>query len=302
VNSAPVRSDGTFTLYPLATSSSSPTSYDLVIHGPAIATIVVKGIAVNVGDPASTTPVSIGTITPRAATSFKVNLTTTTPLPAGALVGFYQTLPGTSEVPYLIEQQPIDPFSRAFASDQAVSAATLDYGTLSSGSVSLTPANPAEGASTYRVAASAPLFADGVLTTTVTGNSSTTTLVAVPTLSAAAGTLIATPVTVSQTTPKQYDRGDLIISHDGAIVATAVLDPILTQSAPSTAPSAASTLTIPGVPGGGGTTRTVNSALYYVSVRLWNTSDPAKTLNRVTFPNALDLRTGSTIAYSIQIP
>jgi hypothetical protein len=304
VNSAPVRSDGTFMLYPLATSSSSPASYDLVIHGPAIATIIVKGIAVNAGDPASTTPVSIGTITPRAAaSSFKVNLTTTTPLPAGALVGFYQTLPGAGEVPYLIEQQPIDPFSRAFASDQAVPAGTLDYGTFSSGSaVSLTTADPAEGASTYRVAASAPLFADGVLTTTVTGNASTTTLVAVPTLSAAAGTLIATPVTVSQTTPKQYDRGDLIISHDGAIVATAVLDPILTQSAPSTAPSAASTLTIPGVPGGGGTTGTVNSALYYVSVRLWNTSDPAKTLNRVTFPNALDLRTGSTTAYSIQIP
>jgi hypothetical protein len=303
VNSVPVRSDGTFTLYPLATSTSSPTSYDLVIHGPALATIIVKGIAVNAGDPASTTPVSIGTITPRAATSFKVNLTTTTPLPAGALVGFYQTLPGAGEVPYLIEQQPIDPFSRAFASDHAVPAATLDYGTFSSGSaVSLTTADPAEGASTYRVAASAPLFADGVLTTTVTGNSSTTTLVAVPTLSAAAGTTIARTVTVSQTTPKQYDRGDLIISHDGAIVATAVLDPILAQTATSTLQSAASTLTISGLPQGGGTTGTLSSALYYVSVRLWNTSDPAKTLNRVTFPNALDLRTGSTTAYSIQIP
>jgi hypothetical protein len=303
INSAPVRTDGTFTLYPLATSSSSPTSYDLVIHGPAIATIIVKGIAVNVGDPASTTPVSIGTVTPRAATSFKVNLTTTTPLPAGALVGFYQTLPGTNEVPYLIEQQPIDPFTRAFASDRAISAATLDHGTLSGSAVSLTTDTvPAEGASTYRAAGSAPLFADGVLTTTVTGNASTTTLVAVPTLSAAAGTTIATPITVSQTTPKQYDRGDLIISHDGAIVATAVLDSILTQSAPSTAPSAASTLTISGLPQGGGTTGTLNSALYYVSVRLWNTSDPAKTLNRVTFPNALDLRTGSITAYSIRIP
>jgi hypothetical protein len=302
VNSAPVRSDGTFTLYPLATTSSSPTSYDLVIHGPAIATIIVKGIAVNAGDP--TTPVSVGTITPRTATPFKVNLTTTTPLPAGALVGFYQTLPGTTEVPYLIEQQPIDPFTRAFASDRAISAATLDYGTFSGSAVSLTQnAVPAEGASTYRVAASAPLFADGVLTTTVTGNSATTTAVAVPTLSAAAGTTaIATPVTVSQTTPKQYDHGDLIISHDGAIVATAVLDPILTQSAPSTAPSAASTLTISGLPRGGGTTGTLNSALYYVSVRLWNTSNPATTLNRVTYPNPLDLRTGSTAAYSIQIP
>src|SRR6266850_2320357 len=111
-------------------------------------------------------------VTPRAATtSFAVNLTTTTPLPAGALVGFYQTLPGSGEVPYLIEQQPIDPFSRAFASDQSIPAATIDYGTYSSGSVSLSTADPAEGASTYRVAATAPLFADGVLTTTVTAPS-----------------------------------------------------------------------------------------------------------------------------------
>jgi hypothetical protein len=299
VNSAPVRSDGTFTLYPLATSSSSPTSYDLVIHGPAIATIVIKGVAVNVGDPSSssTTPVNIGTVTPRAATtSFAVNLTTTTPLPAGALVGFYQTLPGSGEVPYLIEQQPIDPFSRAFASDQSIPAATIDYGTYSSGSVSLSTADAAEGASTYRVAATAPLFADGLLTTTVTApsaSSSTATLVAVPTLSPASGTLSATTVTVTPTTAKKYDSGDLIISHDGAIVATAVLDTAL-------ATSAASTLAISNLPAGGGTT-TLDSALYYVSVRVWNSSDPAGTLNREIYPTALDLRTSSTTTYSINI-
>ncbi len=49
VNSAPVSSGGTFTLYPLSTSSSSPTSYDLVIHGPGITTIIVKGVTANVG-------------------------------------------------------------------------------------------------------------------------------------------------------------------------------------------------------------------------------------------------------------
>jgi Domain of unknown function (DUF4382) len=297
VNSAPVRSDGTFTLYPLASSSSSPTSYDLVIHGPAIATIIVKGVTVNVGDPSSTTPVNIGTITPRAAESFTVNLTTTTPLPAGALVGFYQTLPGTSEVPYLIEQRPIDPFSRAFSSDEALSSATLDYGTFSGSAVSLNTAGPAEGTSTYRVAASGPLFADGVLTTTVapSGNSSTATLVAVPTLSPASGITGLATVTASVTTPTKYDQGYLIISHDGAIVATAALDSVLGQSA-------ASTLTISGLPGGTTTTTTgaLDSGLYDVSVRVWKSSDPTGLLNRETYPTALDLRSGSA-AYSLRI-
>jgi hypothetical protein len=293
VNSTPVHSDGTFTLYPLATSSSSPTSYDLVIHGPSIASIIIKGVAVSVGAPSSTTPVNVGTITPRAATSFTVNLTTTTPLPAGALVGFYQTLPGTTEVPYLIEQQPIDPFTRKFDVDQGISAESLDYGTFSASGVSLnTATTPTEGTSTYRVAASAPLFTDGVLTTTV---SPKTTPVAVPTLSPASGITNTTGVTMSQTSPGTFDSGQLIISHDGAIVATAPLDTIMGRSG-------ASTLTI-SLPSGSGAAGSRNSALYYVSVRVWNSTNPAGTLNRVTYPNALDLRTGIISAsYSMQIP
>jgi hypothetical protein len=310
VNSAPVSSSGTFTLYPLSTTSSSPTSYDLVIHGPGIATIVVKGVTVNAGTPSSTTPVNIGTITPRAATSsFTVTLNTTTPLPAGALVGFYQTLPGGSEVPYLIDEQPIDPFSRTFADAQAVltanqavptasqpiSAASIDYGTFTSGSnVTLTSADPTEGTSTYRVAGTAPLFTDGALTATV---SPTTTTVAVPTLTAASGaTLDSTTITISKTTPGKYNRGELIFSHDGAIVATAVLDTILTQTANAT-------LTIPGLPGGinASTTGQFAAGLYYLSVRTWNTSSPTTTLNREIYPNPVDLRTGSFTAYSLNI-
>ena len=299
VNSAPVHSDGTFTLYPLATSASSPTSYDLVIHGPSIATIIVKGVTVNVGTSSSTTtptPVNIGTLTPRQATPFPVNVATATPLPAGALVGFYQTLPstnGTTEVPYLIEQIPIDPFSRNFDVAQAISGETLDYGTFSGSAFSLTATNttPVEGASTYRVAASAPLFTDGVPTATVSPAAS---LVTVPTLSPASGVTSTATISISKAataTTVTYNQGDLIVSHDGAIVATAVLDSIMG--------SAASTLTISGLPGGTGT---ANSALYYVSVRVWNSTDPFRTLNRVTYPTALDLSSGSTPSYSIQIP
>jgi len=45
VSSTAVLSDGSFLLYPLATNSSttSPLTYDVVIHGPDIATIIVKG-------------------------------------------------------------------------------------------------------------------------------------------------------------------------------------------------------------------------------------------------------------------
>ncbi|HWM67154.1 MAG TPA: DUF4382 domain-containing protein [Steroidobacteraceae bacterium] len=298
VNSAPVTTGGTFTVYPLSTSSSSPTSYDLVIHGPGIATVVVKDVTVNVGDPSSTTPVNIGTITPRAATSFTVNLNASTPLPAGALVGFYQTLPGSGEVPYLIDAQPIDPFSRTFNADQAESTASLDYGTFASGAnVTLTSADPTEGASTYRLAGTAPLFTDGVLTTTVkapSASTTTATIVAVPTLTAASGAALnSTTFTIGKSSNTKYNMGNLIISHDGAIVATARIDSLLTQSATGN-------VTISGIPGGSSSGQFADG-LYYVSVRAWNSASPATTLNREIYPTPLDLRTGNLSTYSLTV-
>jgi hypothetical protein len=243
--------------------------------------------------------VNIGTITLRPATSFLVNVNAATLLPAGALVGFYQTLPGNGEVPYLIDAQPIDPFSRTFDINQAESIASLDYGTFVSGSnVTLTSADPTEGASTYRMAGTAPLFTDGVLTTLVTApsaSSTTVTTVAVPTLTAATGAALdSATVTISKTSATKYNKGQLIISHDGAIVATATLDALLI------AQSTTSSLTISGIPGFGSAGQFADG-LYYVSVRAWNTSDPTNSLNREIYPTPLDLRTVALTTYSLNI-
>jgi Domain of unknown function (DUF4382) len=288
VNSTAVSSSGTFTLYPLASSTASPTSYDLVVHGPGIATIIVKGVTVTVGDPSTTTPASVS-VTPRAATPFSVNLITTTPLTAGAIVGFYQTIPVAGEVPYLIEQAPIDPFNRNFASPEPLSSQTIDYGTWSSGTtVAVTAATPTEGASTYKVSATAPLFTDGALTTTVTAAGGSSTTVAVPTLTVASGeTSVSVPFAITETTAKKYNAGQLIISKDGAIVAAADLATLLAGNS--------GTLTVPGIPAG------TTSNLYYVSVRTWNTASPVTTLNREEYPTALDLRSGTGPSFSLSI-
>ena len=62
----------------------------------------------------SLTTVSIGTLIPRAATTYTANITTAaaSPLPAGTQVGFYETLQSSGEVPYVIESTPLDPFNR----------------------------------------------------------------------------------------------------------------------------------------------------------------------------------------------
>jgi len=305
VSRAPVHADGSFLLYPLATSSSSPADYDLVIHGPGIATIIIKSVQVTLASSssaASTTgtaaaanstinAVSVGTLIPRAASSYTANVGTATgaALPAGAQVAFYQTLATAGEVPYVIEASPIDPFNQVLANAQALSTGTLDSGTYSTSgaSVTLVSAAPKEGAGGYLVAASAPSFADAALTTSV---SATTTMpVIVPALALAQGaTSGSISASVTQATASKYDHGELLVTHDGTLVATTSLDAALAQGA-------GATLTVSGLPTG------IPAALYYVAVRAWNSRDAPGTLQRQSYPTPIDLSGSTTGAVQLTI-
>lgn len=325
VLSTPVHSDGTFLLYPLPTSSSTSASYDVVIHGAGIATIVIKAVAVTLDSSttntatntatnttnttpntnttttnstvsgattASANPVSIGTLTPRAATSYTANITTAaaSPLPAGALVGFYQTLGGSGEVPYVIEATPIDPFNQVLVNAQGLSAGTIDSGTFvaSGDAVNLVSAAPHDGAGTYLVAASATAFADGVLSTTInapkTGTGPAT--VTVPTLSVASGAASGSVVAqVNSPTAGKYDQGELLVSREGQLVSQTALDAVLAAGGNVSA----------SVPAG------LATSVYYVSVRVWKSSDPGGTLQRQWYPAAVDLRNTRSGAIALTI-
>ena len=340
VSSTAVLSDGSFLLYPLATNSSttSPLTYDVVIHGPDIATIIVKGVWVprpsssnsvtstsssstTLATPSrtytvptttttTTTPsantnanvnaVSIGTLTPRRAaantapTNYTANISTApgAPLPAGAVVNFYQTLGGQTEVPYVIESSPIDPFNQVLFYPQALSLGTVDSGTWSTnGTVTLVSAAPQELAGTYLVAASSPGFSDGKLglkVSSVSPPTSGTAMVVVPALplesGATAGSLAAAVVA---TTPGKYDQGQLLLSHGGALVAAASLDAVLTQGT-------GGIVTVPGLPTG------TPDAVYYATVRAWKSTDPGS-VQRQWYPQVIDLRTSTsgTIALTV---
>jgi hypothetical protein len=309
VGRTPVHTDGSFLLYPLATSSSSPADYDLVIHGAGIATIIIKAVKVTLASStsaATTTStaaanattintVSVGTLIPRAASSYTANPAPAsgTALPADAQIAFYQTLATAGEVPYVIEASPIDPFNQVLASPQALSTGTVDSGTYSASGASVTLVNaaPAERAGRYLVAASAPSFTDGTLTTTVPAPAAATTTpvpVTVPALTLAPG---ATPgsisASVTHATTRKYDHGELLVTHNGALVATTPLDAAL-------AAGAGATITVNGLPSG------TSAALYYVAVRAWNSSDVSRTL-RQSYPTAIDLRGSATGAVQVTI-
>ena len=305
VSRTPVHADGSFLLYPLATSSSTPADYDLVIHGPGIATIIIKTVQVTLASSASTAtttsteaaanattinPVSVGTLIPRAASAYTANPAPAsgTALPAGAQIAFYQTLATAGEVPYVIEASPIDPFNQVLASPQALSTGTVDSGTYSASgaSVTLVSAAPAEHAGGYLVAASAPSFTDGPLTTTVSAG---TTTPVVPGLTLAPGvTSGSISASVIQATAGKYDHGELLVTHDGALVATAPLNTALAQGA-------GATITVNGLPTG------TSAALYYVSVRAWSLRNASVKLQRQSYPTAIDLRGSATGAVQVTI-
>ncbi len=305
VKTVNVANDGSFVLYPLpaastttdstgvTTSTATTINYDLVIHGPAISTIIVKSVPVSAGDPTSTTLTSIGTVTPRSASTYTYNLASgTQTVPSGALVSVYQTIPLSGEVPYLIYQTPMDPFSRTLYEDQSLSEGTIDYGTYSSGTVTLQTVTPVEGAGVYLLAATATMFADGVFGAKVAPPQSGTVLVTVPALLPAGGAASGTiAVTISPAMNGKYDKGELMVSHDGAVVQTVAIDSALTQNG-------GTTLQVAGLPAGGGS---FDNSIYYLSVRAWRSTDPAGTLSRQSYSTPVDLSTGSAVAQTLTV-
>lgn len=331
VASSPVSADGSFTLYPLAADSSNNTSYDIVIHGAGtttgIATIIIKDVIIpptgkggvstasltggatttTTGstvtqtnpDTSSITPanlVSVGTLLPRATSTYTANISNTSaPLPAGAEVGFYQTLPGAGEVPYLIEATPIDPFNQVLGNPQALSSGTVDSGTyVSSGAtVTLVSAAPQEQAAqglagTYKVAGSAPSYADGAFGVTVSAPTTTGVTAAAPVtlprLALASGVTAASlSATIKPANPGGYTHGELMLSSNGQLIATVALDPVL---------AAGGTVTLSGLPGG------IPSSLYYITVRDWTSADA---VTRQWYPDAVDLRSTSSASVDLTV-
>jgi hypothetical protein len=197
-------------------------------------------------------------------------------LPPGAAVTFYQTLTASGEVPYAIDEVGIDPINLSLAVPEQLSVETIDTGTYSSSgsTITLTQATPAEKAGTYKVGAVAPLFADGTISanTVVTATSASTlsvsvaptplpsitpVTVAVPALSpansAATGSIVA-----SVTAAGGSLQGELLVSHNGAVVGTASLNGVLLNGG---------SVTISGLPSGVGN--------YYLSAVTWSSTTPS---------------------------
>lgn len=303
VKSTPLLSDGSFVLYPLTTNATSAdatttTTYDLVIHGPLINTVIIKSVPASVAAPAAATTVGLTGVQLTSVADYAVNLSTTTPFTtAGALVEFYQTVPVSGEVPYVVARQPIDPFNNVFAGNAALSAGPIAVSTYSGG-VTSTPVSeaPTEGSGTYQVSAIAPNFTDGAFGTKVSApNPITTTpvLVKLAPLAVASGAASTTlSVKTAVAAPGKYNKGAIILSQNGAIVAVSSLDSILDESS--------GTVTVERVPGGT-SSQSLTSGQYDLSAWVWNSTNPTGTLSRQSNTASVDLRSGTASGATLTI-
>jgi hypothetical protein len=297
--SASVSSSGAFVLYPLRLDEDeTTTTYDLVIHGPEIQTIVIRNVPVTEALPGSATSITLNGLAPQPAQSFEANVRDDAPVaPRGARIGFYQTLPG-DDGPYLIEEAAVDPLSGRFAQPVVLSrAGTISSGTYG-GNFTLSSGIPEQGAARYAVAALSPQYGSGVFADTLLRPASPvsdTALFSVPAIgmpvSAVPGT-ISTAVTVQN--PGRYSSGLLMVTHEGAVVATVPLNEVLQQSL------ASASVDVTLVPAGT-STAALASGLYHLEAWTWNSADPDDTFTRHPGTAAIDLRAVAAATGSLAI-
>ena len=196
-----------------STATNSTVMFDLVIHGDGLQTQILRGVPVTPtlepADPLSTqsnlaqtvkctpnqpctytasdtpsNPVTVVNLTPITLTS--VNTTYTAdlqpPMAAntrGAWVDFYQTLPGSGEVPYEITYSHVNPYTGQLGSTPTLTTGEVQVSAYAananpSGTVFQTPT---QGSGAYSVVAEGPGFArlaaKAILSAPASGNSTT---------------------------------------------------------------------------------------------------------------------------------
>jgi len=293
----------TFTLFPVhVPSGSSSASYDVLIRGRDMASIIVQGVPVQAGtDPSTATQLTNGPLTLTQGTEYTANMPSNMPVsPTGATVRFYQTVPGTA-APYEIRTQGVNPFTGIFTNDEPLSLDDLQVGPYMSGGVTasgLTSTAPSELAGGFLPFGDAPYFVrteatTGTLTPPATSPASFT-IGALAIASGASADSISGDLT--QPTAGQYDSGFLIVSHDGYIVTTLNLQSVLAQNG-----GTGGAYSIANIPGGSAT-QSFTPGLYYLHVFAWNSAHPLLSLLRAEDTVVVDLRSGSATNVNFTLP
>lgn len=211
------KADGSFVLYPVSAVTTS--TYDVLVRGLDYRTVIIKGVPVTRGTTTSSGATDIGTISMTAAVTpdFVSNGSITSP--TGAWVNFYQTLPGTGELPYEIRFRHFLPLTGEFA-DYPLSNEPILVGMYGTPPISLTTTTPAEGVGRYQAVADAILYNRSGWGNIVSVSSPTVTITPLSVQPSWSANTISGNITMSRPTMmnNKMDNGIVFAVHGGMIV------------------------------------------------------------------------------------
>lgn len=286
---------GKFVLYPLALADSTgnPLSYDVVIRGRNLQTLLVTGV------PASGTPASGATllqaapITPTiSATEYTAQFATgLAPLTAGHAI-FQETLPANLQanpVPYMIRWRNTDPFTGTFFDPIPLENAPLLVAPFNAGNpLAFASVVPQEGTGGYQVAANENAYytlgANALMTPPNSGSSQVFTP-GTPTLDAnVVNGSVAGSIAFSNV--GNYDHAELVIARFASIITSTDVSALL-----ATQGGAFSVANLPS----GSVAAPLPGAYYYAYLRVWKagTGMPPRIVPANGF---IDLRTSNSVA------
>ena len=289
---------GNFTLYPLATKDANGqtiSSYDVLIRGREMETMLVTGVPVTAGtSPAGSgaaAPTSLpGTITPtlNSGEYFAQLQPALGPLTSGYAI-FQQTLSGG--VPYEVRWRNTDPFTGTFRNPIALQGATSPLQVASFSSFTFSSQTPVEGDGGFTVAdnevAYYTLASAGVMTPAAAGTTKNFAPAA-PTLDSGvqSGTI---NVTLDFSNISIENNCELVLARFASIIDTYDCSAFLSTNGGSNSGS----FTLTEVPAGDASTP-VPGAYYYAYVRLWEAGHGKATRLIVPLNGFIDLRSATS--------
>jgi Domain of unknown function (DUF4382) len=305
---------GTFTLYPLATkdaSGNSIASYDVLIRGREMETMLVRTVPVTAGSaPAGTT----GASAPTSLQSGPIGLTLNSgeytaqfssaldPLTSGYAI-FQQTPAGAGAVPYEVRWRNTDPFTGMFHNPIPLQGATsmLHVAPYNGGNtLSFVSETPVEGGGAFTVAdnqtAYYALSAGRLMLPPVAPATTQAFAPVAPILDTGveSGTV---NVTLDFSGISVDNNCELVLARFAAIIDTFNCGAFLSSNGgPNTGMFALS-----GVPAGDAA-MPVPGAYYYAYVRLWETGHGRLTRRIVPLPGFVDLRSTTSATLNGSVP
>jgi len=285
---------GAFALYPLATQDANGktiASYDVLIRGREMETMLVTGVPVTAGTTPGGTgaalPTSLpGTVTPilNSDEYFAQLQPALSPLTSGYAL-FQQTLSGG--VPYEVRARNTDPFTGTFRNPIGLQGATSPIQVASFTTFTFGAQTPVEGDGGFTVAdnevAYYTLASAGVMTPAAAGVTKNFAPAA-PALDSGvqSGTV---NVTLDFSDISIENNCELVLARFASIIDTYDCSSYLSTNGGTNSGS----FTLTGVPAGDSSTP-VPGAYYYAYVRLWETGHGATTRLIVPLDGFIDLR------------